>query len=386
MTNKQLATLINSALIPNRMNENSSALAEDLSNYVDIGKILSNMVGTDLQDFQRMLAVGIRNMAVFDDVYSPDTFGIAKSVENFGKAIQRVAIKNLPVVQDSHALNLVNGTNYIDGTYYGAEYDSRIYIDTKTYKVSYSWSDDKWEKCVADVDEMNKLLTEWLNAVESQLNNIEKGLVDMTINKRIVDCLINSKTIGLVTAYNSKFGTNETYTSIMADEGKARRWAELCTTIIRMVARGFAEYGKKYNDGTVNVWTPQSRLKSIFLTEFVQDIENFGLTTIFHNEQLGLGEVYDKLSWQTSGTAMLPAYSVTGVIKDGVEGNSPTTYGNTNAIVGIMFDDDSMNVCSKFNKITAEYVGSEGYTTYHHHVALDNYTDGRGNGIVFTLG
>ena len=83
---------------------------------------------------------------------------------------------------------------------------------------------------------------------------------------------------------------------------------------------------------------------------------------------------------------MLPPYSVTGVIKDGVEGNSPTTYGGTNAIVGIMFDDDSMNVCSKFNKITAEYVGSEGYTTYHHHVALDNYVDGRGNGVVFTLG
>ncbi len=386
MTNKQLAALINQALLPNRMNENATALAEDLSNYVDVGVVLSSMQSTDLQDFQRMLAVGVRNMAVFADVYDPDTYGIYKNVENFGKAIQRVAIKNLPTVQDSHAINLVNGQNYLDGKYYGAQFDSRIYIDTKTYKVSYSWSDDTWEKCVADVDEMNTLLTQWLNAVQSQLNNINKGIVDMTINKRIVDCINNGKVVNLVTAYNAEFGTTETYQTIKADESKARRFAEFCTGVLRMIQRGLEEYGKKYNDGTVNVFTPGSRLASIFLTQFVNDIQNYGLTTIYHDEDLGLGNVYDKLSWQTSGTAMLPTYATTGVIIDGVEGSSPTTYGGEAPIVGIVFDYDTMGVTDKFNKITTEYIGSEGYTTYHHHVAIDNYVDGRGNAVVFTLG
>ena len=104
MTNKQLATLINSALLPNRMNVNATALAEDLSNYVDVGVVLSSMTGDDLKDFQKMLAVGVRNSAVFDDVYAPDTYGIYKNTENFGKSLQRVAIKNLPTVQDSHAI------------------------------------------------------------------------------------------------------------------------------------------------------------------------------------------------------------------------------------------------------------------------------------------
>ena len=385
MNCKQLSTLINSALLPNRMNVNATALAEDLSNYVDVGVVLSSMTGTDLQDFQRMLAVGVRNMAVFDDVYDPDTYGIYKNVENFGKAIQRVAIKNLPTVQDSHAINLVNGQNYLDGKYYGAEFDSRIYIDTKTFKVSYSWSDDTWEKCVADVDEMNTLLTQWLNAVQSQLNNINKGIVDMTINKRIVDCLNNGKVVGLVSAYNTEFGVTETYTTIKADEAKARRFSEFCTGVIRIIERGLEEFDKKYNDGTVNVYTPSRRISSIFLTQFVNDIQNYGLTTIFHNEELGLGKVYDKLSWQTSGTAMLPQYTTTGVIVDG-DSQSSNTYGDTAPIVGIIFDNDSMGVTDKFNKITTEYIGSEGYTTYHHHVAVDNYTDGRGNGVVFTLG
>lgn len=385
MNCKQLSTLINSALLPNRMNVNATALAEDLSNYVDVGVVLKSMTGTDLQDFQRMLAVGVRNMAVFDDVYDPDTYGIYKNVENFGKAIQRVAIKNLPTVQDSHAINLINGQNYLDGKYYGAEFDSRIYIDTKTFKVSYSWSDDTWEKCVADVDEMNTLLTQWLNAVQSQLNNINKGIVDMTINKRIVDCINNGKVVPLVSEYNTEFGTQETYTTIMADEAKARRFSEFCTGVIRIVNRGLEEFDKKYNDGTVIVYTPSRRISSIFLTQFVNDIQNYGLTTIFHNEELGLGKVYDKLSWQTSGTDMLPHYRTTGVIVDG-DSQSSQKYGDTEPIVGIIFDNDSMGVTDKFNKITTEYIGSEGYTTYHHHVAIDNYTDGRGNGVVFTLG
>lgn len=378
MTLKQMASLINGALLPNQLNENVSALAEDMSNYVDIGKSIANLSADDLKNFQKNLAVGVRNLAVFGDVYEPDTYGVYRDVENFGKALQRVAIKNLPTVQDSHAINLVNGTNYIDGTYYGADFDAKVYVDTKTFKVSYSWSDDTWEKCVVDYEEMNKLLTLWLNAVQTQLNVIDKGVVDMTINKRIITAIGDSKVVSLVTAYNSEFGTSETITTIKADEAKSRRFAEFCSGVVRMIMRGIAEYGSKYNDGTIKCFTPSERVTSIFLTQFVNDIQNYGLTTIYHNEELGLGKVFDKLSWQTSGTAMLPQYAVTGVINDG----SGTTYDN---IVGIIADRDTWGVTNKFNKITTEYVGSEGYTTFHHHVAIDNYLDARGNAVVLLL-
>lgn len=378
MTLKQMASLINDALLPNQLNENATPLAEDMSNYVEIGKSVSQLSADDLKTFQKNLAVGVENHAVFGDVYDPDTYGVYRDVENFGKALQRVAIKNLPTVQDSHATKLVNGTNYIDGTYYGADFDARVYVDTKTFKVSYSWSDDTWEKCVSDYEEMNKLLTLWLNAVKTQLNVINKGIVDMTINKRIITAINDVKVVPMVTAYNSEFGTTETYTSIKADEAKYRKFAEFATGVIRMIMRGIAEYGSKYNDGTIKCFTPSDRVTSLFLTQFVNDIQNYGLTTIYHNEELGLGKVFDKLSWQTSGTAMLPQYSVTGVINDG----SSNTYNN---IVGIVADRDTWGVTDKFNKVTSEYVGSEGYTTFHHHVAINNYIDARGNAVVLTL-
>ena len=377
MTLKQMASLINGALLPNQLNENASALAEDMSNYVDVGTSIASLSADDLKTFQKNLAVGIRNIVVFGEVYEPDTYGIYKDVENFGKAIQRVAIKNLPTVQDSHAINLVNGTNYIDGTYYGADFDAKVYVDTKTFKVSYSWSDDTWEKCVADYEEMNKLLTLWLNAVQTQLNVIDKGIVDMTLNKRIVDAITDGKYVDLIAAYNTRFGTSETKATINADEAKSRRFSEFCNTVKSMIERGIAEYGKKYNDGTINCYTPSSRITSIFLTQFVKDIENYGLSTIYHNEGLGLGKVFDKLSWQTSGTGMLPSYGVTDVIND-----NGTTYED---VVGIIADNDTWGVTNKFNKITSEYVGSEGYTTFHHHVAVDNYIDGRGNAVVLRL-
>lgn len=375
MTNKQMASIINGALLPNRLNENATALSEDLSNWVDVGKLIANLSGDDLKDFQKMLAVGVKNLAVFNDVYDPETFGIRKSVEEFGNALQRVAIKNGPVIQDSHANNLINGTNYVDGTYYGAEFDAKVYIDSKSFKASYSWSDDTWAKAVSDAQEMNQLLSLWLNKVQSTINLVNKGIVDMTLNKRIVDAYVNSKVVHLVTAYNAKFGTEETLATIQSDEVKFRRYAEFCGQVTKIIEKGLQEMGKKYNDGTVDQFTPASRVTSIYLTEFITDIENYGLANIYHPDNVRLEKRFDKLSWQTAGTDILPTYGTVDKIVDS------STY---ESIVGIIFDIDSAGLVDKFNKITTEYVGSEGYTTYHHHFMLDNYVDSRGNAVILT--
>lgn len=375
MTAKQMATIINGALLPNRLNENATALSEDLSNWVDVGKTMAQITadGSALQDFQKMLAVGVKSLAVFNDVYDPETFGIRKSVEEFGNALQRVAIKNKPVIQDSHATNLVNGTNYMDGTYYGAEYDAKVYVDSKMFKASYSWSDDTWAKAVSDAQEMNQLLTLWLNSVQSTINTVNKGIIDMTLNKRIVDAYTNSKVVTLLTAYNSKFGTSETMASIRADETKFRRYAEFCGQVTKIIEKGLQEYGHKYNDGSIDQFTPQGRVTSIYLTEFITDIENFGLANIYHPDNVKLEKRFDKLSWQTAGTAILPTYGTVDKIVDS---------SNYTDVVGIIMDIDSLGVCNKFNKITSEYVGSEGYTTFHHHFSVDNYVDSRGNAVV----
>lgn len=381
MTNNQMATIINNALIPNRTNENATMLAEDLSNYVDVGTSIASMTADTLKDFQRMLAVGVRTMAVFGDVYSPETFNIKKSTEQWGNALQRVAMKNMPTIQDSHALQLVNGTNYLDGKYYGADYDSKVYTETYSYKASYSWSDDQWAKAVTDASAMNELLSLWLNSVQTQINLTEKGKVDMILNKKIVDAVNNNKKVDLVTAYNTEFGASETYITLKADEAKMRRFTEFCTGVTQIIKRGMMEFTSKYNDGSIKCYTPQSRLNSIYLTQFVNDLKNYGITTMYHAEGQGVGHDYDKLSWQSSGTAMLPLYTTTSLIKDGVSG-SEVDYDN---IVGIIYDDDGLGLTTKFNKITTEYVGSEGFTTYHHHVSTDQYIDGRGNAVVLTL-
>ena len=374
MTAKQMATIINGALLPNRLNENATALSEDLSNWVDVGVLISNMTGDTLKDFQGMLAVGVKSLAVFNDVYDPETFGIRKSVEEFGNALQRVATKNKPVIQDSHATNLVNGTNYFDGTYYGAEYDAKLYVQSKMYKASYSWSDDTWAKAVSDAQEMNQLLTLWVNTVRSTINNINKGIVDMTLNKRIIDAYTNSKIVHLVTAYNSKFGTSETLASIQADETKMKRYAQFCAQAMRIVQKGMQKMGHKYNDGSVDQFTPAARVTSIYLTEFFTDLEYYGLANMYHPDKIELEKNFDTLSWQTDGTGMLPGYGTVDKIVDS------STYQH---ICAVCLDIDSLGLCNKYVKTTSEYIGSEGYVTYHEHFSMDNYTDNRGNAVIF---
>ena len=54
-------------------------------------------------------------------------------------------------------------------------------------------------------------------------------------------------------------------------------------------------------------------------------------------------------------------------------------------VVGIIADQDAMGISVALDKISSQYIGSEAYTNFYHHMVMNFYVDSRNSAIVLTL-
>lgn len=369
-------------------------LAEDLSNFVDVGKAISTLDADVLKSFAKDVVTGIARNEFITDLYTAETHGIVKTVEAYNGAIQRIALKNLPEVQESHARNLINGVNYFDGKFYGMELDAKIFSDEFDFKIPYSIG---YEDIRAKFDNI-AWVDETIGAIETAVHNsLEiklKGIADTLLNKAIVDAVDGGRVVHLITAFNTYFGYTstdaKTLTDIKASETLMKQFVGFVSLAMGLVKQGMQNINQKYNDGTVPTFTPSNRLQIVGLVEFMRMLNNFGYVNIYHDNDIPRENVHEALCWQTSGNAMLPLMGVTDVIKDGtftVSGGKVTseTATQTTGVVMFMYDSDSMGVSKNLDKVGVENIGAELYNTYFHHFGIRQYLDKRSCAVAFAL-
>ena len=376
---KQISTILNTTVIKNELGE-TVTIAEDLSNIVEVGTAISNMTADTLKDFQRKLAVGIYKNYVQARLYKTKDFKILKDAVAFGGGIQRIMAKNLADAQDSHILNLVDGQDYFDGTYHGIDLSAQLYVDTKAFKVSYSIGDDTWTQSFTNAEDVSKLFglieARIANTIEAQLH----ALIKRVICKLIVDTYGDGRVIKLVTAFNSTTGGSDTYTQIKADPVKFRQFNAFTNSLITRLVDYVAEMNDKYNDGSVVTFTPKDKINVLLLTQFATEQKFMALANTYNAEMAALDVKYETVpSWQNQSNDIMPDYGVTAEV---VDSNAADPVQN---VVGVIFDEDSCGVTVKLDKVTSQYIGSEGYTNFYHHIAANYYTDARNSSVVLTL-
>lgn len=396
---KNNVNAINYAIAKNRVGETTTIidgeeqtivpmLAEDLSNFVDVGKNINGLDADTLKSFAKDVVTGIARNEFITDAYTAETNGIIKTVDAFNGALQRVAFKNVPEVMESHARNLVNGVDYGDFKYYGSEMDAKIFSDEFDFKTAYSiGSDDieaKWDDMEWVDATIGGLITNVRNAIEIKT----KGISDTLLNKTIVDAIENGRVIHIIQRFNAFYGytgdNEKTKADILTNRELRHEFALFMGLIMDLVGANIRRMSKKYNDGTVLMYTPRERLSIVGLTEFMNVIRDIDI-----NEYVDAENVHKTLCWQSFGDDLIPLMEDTGTIKDGtftlndagvVTGEDATTY---NDIVMVMYDRDCMGACVVLNKTTVQYVGSEGYNTYFEHYGARQYVDERQNSVVF---
>lgn len=388
MTNKQIASTLNTVIMKNEIVGSgwTQQIAEDLSNIVEFGKSLTNVTKENLLNFKQNLVAQISNDYVIRKL-EKKFFGLSKSRSDFRVALQRIMSAGLIEATESHMNNLSwsNGKDWHDGKYYGADLDSTIYTDTVNFKIPYSLSENEWVEAFESAEQLTMLFsliaTNVESSITSKMNAISKRLLVAIIDN--CEKATTPRRIKLVTEFNNIYnagGEPLTFDTIVKDRNLHAKFNAFVKATINELRGYTSEPNYIYNDGSVVTWTPKEKIKCVLLNKFTSDIEYITDPIDYHEKDMPLS--YESINgWQTTGKDIFKTYEdVATIVIDGEP--TDTTYNN---VVGVIFDVDGAGMEIIQNKVTKEYVGSEDFTNYFHHMSIRNFVDTRLSSIVLEL-
>ena len=372
-----IANILNSQIVANSLGIETT-IAEDLANIVEVGKKVADMTSDDLKSFQKALVLGVYNYVVSRE-YESNNFEMLKDAVAYGGGLQRIMATGLFSAQDSHLLNLINGESYLDGKYYGMDVDAKFYQDTKAFKVVHSISDDTFSQMFMNAEDTFKFMgllevTE-SNTVRVELAQLEKRVIVMLAS----NAYSGNRVVHLLTAFNEKLGSAYTYAQICSDRKLVSYFADFCKECVNRIKSAMLEINKKYNDGTVVTFSRKSDVHTVLISEFAQDIKYLGNPIDINAPDIS--EYKEIVAWQNPSADLLPNFekATSIVYKNGEESQT------INNVIGMVYDVESAGVTLKADKITVEYVGTEGFRNIHHHLALNYYVDSRLGSVIFAL-
>ena len=376
----QVATLLNETIVPNLLGEGTT-ISADLSNIVDLGTALDDVTAEDMQDFAKDLVVGVARNLFDSRAYRSETYGLMNDAREFGGVVQRVKVKLYSAV-DSPIWTLQNGTDYFDGTYYGADIDSKIYTKDTIFQVKNSIPVEKFKQSFTSADGVMSLIATIEQQVDNTITMELNGIAKTTLQQMIATSVANGQVIHLLTEYNTLAGLSGD-DALTADtclyNAPFLRWCAMTIVRLRDLTQ---DMNKKYNDGTIETFTPADDLRVTLLSEFARSIEFNMEADTFHNDIVSVGEYNVINFWQNSSNSMLPTLGVTAEVKTNVGEASPVT---VSGVVGTIFDRYTAGLTARLDKITAQYIANGDYTTYFHHIANSRFIDTRNTGIVLCL-
>lgn len=376
----QVATLLNETIVPNLLGEGTT-ISADLSNIVDLGTALEDVTAEDVQDFAKDLVVGVARNLFDSRAYRSETYGLMNDAREFGGVVQRVKVKLYSAV-DSPIWTLQNGTDYFDGTYYGADIDSKIYTKDTIFQVKNSIPVEKFKQSFTSADGVMSLIATIEQQVDNTITMELNGLAKTTLQQMIATSVANGQVIHLLTEYNTLAeltGDDALTVDTCLYNAPFLRWCAMTIVRLRDLTQ---DMNKKYNDGTIETFTPADDLRVTLLSEFARSIEFNMEADTFHNDIVSVGEYNVINFWQNSSNSMLPSLGVTAEVKTNVGEASPVT---VSGVVGTIFDRYTAGLTARLDKITAQYIANGDYTTYFHHIANSRFIDTRNTGIVLCL-
>ena len=388
----QIATLLNTVMVPNLLGEGTT-IAEDLRNVVDLGTAIADLDADDLKDYAKKLAVGVYDTYVDTRSYKDETYDLFLSDIEYGGAIQRVKAKLLSAT-DTPILSLVgaadSGPDYTDGKYYATEWTDKVYTKDIAFQVKYSIPTSLFKQSFNSAEGVQKLFSMIEANVDNTLRVELNTLARSILRQLILSAKNGSRTISLITTYNTlhSYGSGdpgEITLSNWKDSISFKLWVQ---TLILELRKYMTDMNEKYNDGTVETFCPEEDTRCVLLTEFAAELD-VALGSVYHKEMVQGTGVYRTINyWQNSSTALLPQIasgSVHDQIKETETSGESTKTTTIDHVVGLFYDKYSAFLTNKLDKTTTKYVPEGDFTTFFHHIAKSAAIDTRNTAVVLLM-
>ena len=368
-------------------------IQEDLSNIVDVGKVITDSltVSGNTNDFVSTLIDRIGRVKYVDRVYSTQAPNILKDSFEYGSILMKVRAE-VPDFQEntSWKLGILNGLGIKDA----GELDpfvisaptatQKVYNSKITYEAPITISDVMLKQAFTSASEMGRFIAMIENRISLKMTLSTDALIMRTINNLIgLKIGAGTNTVNLLAEYNAAVGVGNTLTAEQALRN---------TDFLRFATKTIALYkdylktaSVKYNDsGNYITFTPADRLKFVALSEFAKDMETYLYADTYHNEFVKMTGYSTVPYWQTQGDGE-DDYTVRSAIAITCTDGTNTYNVAQSGIVAVMFDDEAAAVVNENYRITSQYNPRGEYTNYFYKWDAGYMNDTFENCVVFLV-
>lgn len=388
----QIASVLNSAIEAEVTGE-VDLIQEDLSNIVDVGRVVTNSFtgSDDVNSFISTLIDRIGKVQFVDRKYNSQAPNIVKDSFEYGSILMKVRAE-VPDFQENTTWKLGDLDGYgikdkeeLDPFVISAPTATQMVFNNKvTYEVPITIGETQLKQAFTSASEMGRFIAMIENRIQLKMSLSTDALIMRTINN-LIGLKIGSSSanaINLLSVYNTMVGAGNTLTAAAALRN---------TDFLRFATKTIALYkdylktaGTKYNDGGYLTFTPTDRLKFVVLSEFAKDMETYLYADTYHNEFVTMDGYSTVPFWQTQGSGT-DDYDIRSAIDIKCTDGTNTYSVVQSGIVGVMFDEEAAAVVNENYRITSQYNPRGEYTNYFYKWDAGYMNDTYENCIVFIV-
>lgn len=370
----QIATILND--VQQEIIGESAVTTEDLTNVVDMGKQI--LEATDVDNYVRKLIDKVGRMIFVDRVYNSTAPDILTDSWEYGSAMQKVRCE-MPDAVENDSWKLTNGQSYDPFVFTAPDVQSKFYDSKVTYEVQMSFTEMQVKSAFNSPTEMNSFFAMIENRIRFKLTLSNDILKTRTVNNLIAEKIhSNNNVVNLLTMYNTEFTQTLKADHALMDKDFLRYAIGKIKEYIKYIQRP----SMLFNDGGYTTFTPESDMKMVLLSRFVNTAEVYLQSDTFHNDLVKLNGYSEVPYWQGSGTS--ETFDFAEISKIDVTTASGNKVSQT-GIIGTIFDRDACMVCNANPRVTSIYNPKGEYWNYFYKYDASYFNDTMENCVVFIV-
>ena len=388
----QIASVLNAA-IQQEVTGEVDLIQEDLSNIVDVGKIVTTSLSAsgNTNNFVATLIDRIGKVQYVDRTYTSQAPNILKDSFEYGSILMKVRAE-VPDFQEntSWKLGALDGLGIKDAeeldpfVISAPNATQKVYNSKITYEAPITISELMLKQAFTSPAEMGRFIAMIENRIQLKMTLSTDALIMRTINN-LIGLKIGSQSsnvVNLLALYNTAVGAGNALTAEAAL--RSTDFLRFATKTIALYKDYLKTASVKYNDGDYLTFTPADRLKFVVLSEFAKDMETYLYADTFHNEFVKMDGFSTVPFWQTQGEGV-DDYDIRSALDIKCTDGTNTYSVVQSGIIGVMFDEEAAAVVNENYRVTSQYNPRGEYTNYFYKWDAGYMNDTYENCVVFLV-
>lgn len=382
----QIYSLVNSAT--EQMLGETVVLQEDLSNIVDVGKVVIDNDNVD--NYVKKLVNHIGKVVFTNRLYAGSAPSVLMDSWEYGSILEKVSAE-MPEATENDSYKLIDGQDYSPDVFYQPSVSAKFFNSKITFEIPLSFTERQVKESFSNAAQLNGFLSMLTTAVENAMTVKLDSLIMKTINNMIGDTLTNDltvedvlttsgtgvKAVNLLKLYNDEYDKTLTKDKVLSNPDFIR----YATYIMGLYSDRMQKISTLFNVGGKERFTSADRLNTVLLSDFEKASAVFMSADLYNRDGVQLPKHETVPFWQGSGTT----YGFSDVSRINVSTSSGNVV-DVDGIIGVMFDKEALGVSNLDRRVTTNYNPKAEFYTNFYKFDAGYYNDMNENFVVFFVG